>query len=484
MVETRSIVSDIKPIVGEEAVRRRSRGRFGYSLTMVAVAALSLRIIVVLLSRDEGVGGDGFGYVLEANLNYGGRWFVVNGRPDALHPPAWVLMLTAWTWMGHHSMFSRQVLACVVGTTTVVVVGLAGRRLGGDRVGLIAAGIAAIYAGFWVYERALLSETLLLLVVAVMIFFAYGYLARPSVGRAAVLGATCGLLAMTRSEQILIFPLLVVPLILRTKNVGWRARIGWLALATASMVVVVAPWTIYNLGRFERPVLLSNGFGLAASSGSCSTTFYGADIGYYSLGCVWALPPSILTEDASISNIRESHAAVNFDLHHMSRVPLVLFAREGRAFGYWNPFQQTMLDNAWQKVPAAFKTEPTSVWVYDLRLITYWILLVPAIVGCVIMRRRRVPLYPLLAFIVTVVLTVAVAYGETRYRAAAEVPIALLAAVGIDAFIPRKSTTSLGHEGSGVSTLIPSTTLQALRPAQHILRRRVARADDQDTVAT
>ena len=459
-------MSHIKLRGGEETVRTRSRGRFGFSLTMVAVAALSLRIIVILLSRDEGVGGDGFGYVLEANFNEAGRWFVVNGRADALHPPAWVLLLTAWGWIGQHSTYSRQVLACVVGTTTVVVVGLAGRRLGGDRVGLIAAGIAAVYAGFWVYERALLSETLLLLVIAVMIFLAYGYLGRPSAGRAAVLGATCGLLAMTRSEQVLILPLLVVPLILTTKNVDWRARIGWLALAIASMIVVVAPWTIYNFGRFERPVIISNGFGFAALSGSCSTTYYGADIGYYSLACSLTLPPSKLTikqsEDESIYDIRASHIAVNYALHHLSRLPLVLFAREGRAFGYWNPFQQTMLDNAWQKVSPAFKTEPTSVWVYDLRLITYWILLVPAIVGCVILPRRRVPLYPLLAFIVTVVLTVGVAYGETRYRAAAEVSIALLAAVGIDAFIPRKSSVSFSHKGSEVSTLAPSTTRSAL----------------------
>jgi 4-amino-4-deoxy-L-arabinose transferase-like glycosyltransferase len=456
-----AFMSHIKPTVGEETARTRSPGRFSFSLTIVAVAALSLRIIVILLSRDEGVGGDGFGYFVQANWNDTGRWFVVfNGRPEAHHPPAWVLLLTAWVWTGQHSVFSQQVLACVVGTATVVVVGLAGRRLGGDRVGLIAAGIAAVYAGFWVYERALLSETLLLLVVAVMIFLAYGYLGRPSVGRAAALGATCGLLVMTRSEQVLVLPLLLVPLILTTKNVDWRARIGWLAIAVASMIVVVAPWTIYNLGRFERPVILSTGFGTAALTGSCSTTFSGADIGYNSLGCL--LTVSHPSKDESIFDIQEEHVALSYTQNHLSRVPLVVFAREGRAFGYWNPFQQTMLDNAFQKVPPVFKTAPTTVWVYDLRLITYWILLVPAIAGGVILRRRRVPLYPLLAFIVTVVLTVAVTYGETRYRAAAEVPIALLAAVGIDAFIPRKSSASFSHKGSGVATLAPSTTRSAL----------------------
>ena len=177
-------MSDMKPIVGEETVRTRSQSRFGFSLTAVALAALSLRIIVILLSRDEGVGGDGFTYFLQAKLNDTGKWFVVfNGGPEALHPPAWVLLLTAWEWTGQHSLLSLQVLACLVGTATVVVVGLAGRRLGGDRVGLIAAGIAAVYAGFWVYERALFSETLLLLVIATVIFLAYGYLSCPSVGR-------------------------------------------------------------------------------------------------------------------------------------------------------------------------------------------------------------------------------------------------------------------------------------------------------------
>jgi hypothetical protein len=66
-------------------------------------------------------------------------------------------------------------------------------------------------------------------------------------------------------------------------------------------------------------------------------------------------------------------------------------------------------------------------------LFTYWLLLVPAVAGIVALRRRRRAVYPLLAFVATVVVTVAVVYGETRYRAAAEVPLVLLAAVGIDA---------------------------------------------------
>ena len=93
----------------------------------------------------------------------------VNGHPDALRPPGWALVLTVWAWLGQHDWFRQQLLSCAIGTATVVMIGLCARRLAGDRAGLVAAGIAAGYAGLWVYERALLSEVLLLLGVAVMI---------------------------------------------------------------------------------------------------------------------------------------------------------------------------------------------------------------------------------------------------------------------------------------------------------------------------
>jgi ABC-type transport system involved in cytochrome c biogenesis permease component len=66
------------------------------------------------------------------------------------------------------------------------------------------------------------------------------------------------------------------------------------------------------------------------------------------------------------------------------------------------------------------------------------------------LRRRRIPLYPLLAFVLTVVITVATAYGETRYRAAAEVPLVILAAVGLEALLPRKRLAQTDQTASPV----------------------------------
>jgi 4-amino-4-deoxy-L-arabinose transferase-like glycosyltransferase len=400
---------------------------FGRWLALVVACGFGLRVLIVALSRGERVNGDGYEWSKQGNLNAAGHWFVsaFTLRPDALRPPAWAVVLTIWAWLGQHDWFHQQLLSCAIGTATVAMIGLAARRLGGDRAGLVAASIAALYAGFWIFERALLSETALLLGIAVMILLAYRFRSSPSARRAAVLGGMCGLLAMIRSEQILVLPLLVLPLIVAAKGVDRRRRIAWLALATVTMLVVVAPWTIFNLGRFQRPVLMSNGFGGAAATGNCNITYFGPEIGYGDLRCLPVFAPG----DQSVQDSEDTHTALTYAKDHVSRLPIVLFAREGRTFGFWNPFQQTTLD-------AQFMG--TWVGVTRLGMIGYWLLLLPAVAGGVLLRRRRVAIYPLLAFVATAAIAVAPTIGDVRYRAAAEVPLVLLAAVAIDAVLPRR----------------------------------------------
>ena len=218
-----------EPAPPGEPIARRGVPRFGRWLALVAAGGFVWRLIVISLSRGDKVTGDGYEWGRQGNLNAAGHWFVsaFTLKPDALRPPGWAMVLTVWAWLGQHSWFQQQILACVIGAATVAVIGIVGRRLAGERAGLVAAGLAAFYPGLWVFERALLSEVLLLLGVAVMILLAYRFRDRPSIGGAAVLGVMCGLLALTRSEQVLVLPLLVLPLIVGARGVGRRRRAGW-----------------------------------------------------------------------------------------------------------------------------------------------------------------------------------------------------------------------------------------------------------------
>jgi 4-amino-4-deoxy-L-arabinose transferase-like glycosyltransferase len=399
---------------------------------------LGLRLLIVVLSRKELVGGDGYGFAAQGNLNAAGQWFVTPFASyplvrahDAQHPPGWTIVLTVWAWLGQHSWHSQQILACIIGSATVLLIGVSARQLRGDRAGLVAAAIAAGYAGLWLYERALLSEVLLLPEVAIFILLVYRFRSHPSLWGAAGLGGLCGVMAMTRTEQILIFPLVVLPVVLAVNRHSWRRATTWLVLALVVLLVVVAPWTVYNLGRFQRPVLLSNGFGFAVASANCDRTYYGSDIGYGELSCLY---PYYVGGDQSTNDGKYLHNAVNYAESHVSRLPVVFVAREGRTFGFWNPLQQTSIDAQWMG---------SWLGITRIAMISYWLLLAPAVFGLIALRRRAVPLYPLLAFVLTAVVAVAPSVGDPRYRAAAEVPLVLLAATGIDSWISRKRAASL-----------------------------------------
>src|SRR6185312_10598771 len=71
----------------------------------------------------------------------------------------------------------------------------------------------------------------------------------------------------------------------------------------------------------------------------------------------------------------------------------------------------------------------------ELGLWSYYALLVLSLPAVVVMRRRRVPIYPLLFVLGDVVFSVALTLGQTRYRSPFEVCLALTGAVGADAVV-------------------------------------------------
>jgi hypothetical protein len=62
-----------------------------------------------------------------------------------------------------------------------------------------------------------------------------------------------------------------------------------------------------------------------------------------------------------------------------------------------------------------------------------------SVAGVVVLRRRKVPVFPVLAPVAAVVIAVAFTYGQTRFRAPAEISLALLAAVALDAAVRRRA---------------------------------------------
>jgi 4-amino-4-deoxy-L-arabinose transferase-like glycosyltransferase len=407
--------------------RARDR-RFVIGLAIIAAVGLAWRIAYVIWQRDVPVLSDGIHYHLGANYLADGDGYVnplsmaFTGEriPDAVHPPGWEAVLGVFSFLGVRTYLGHQIVACVVGAATVVMTGLAGREAFGRRVGLVAAVLAAIYANIWLYERELLSEPAAMFWIATIIWLAYRFRHRPGLGRAIALGVAVALLALTRSEMIALGVLLVAPLVLFRREVDLRRRIVWLGAAAIACVVVIAPWAIYNSTRFERPVPLSAGLGGTMWGGNCPPTYSGPLYGYTEIACV--LLARDISTDPSVADGQYRELAIDFMSDHRSEVPAVALARLGRTFGVYRPGQQMDLET----------DRGTHLWVIQLGAVMYWVLLPIAVYGLVIARRRKVMVYPLLVFPVSIVISVTLTIGATRYRAPAEIPLVLLAAVGID----------------------------------------------------
>ena len=411
-------------------------GGFKVGLGFIAFVALLFRIGYISIASGA-VGGDGRYYHAIAALVADGKGFIavqpyqLHGFliASAPHPPAWPLVLTGAALLGLRTTLEQQVIACLIGTGTVVVVGFAGRRIANEFTGIVAATFAAFYPNFWLYERELMSETLTLFGAAVTVLLAYRFVHRPTRARAIWLGVACGLVAITHAEQLLLVVVLLILLILLTREVPIRRRVGWVALATVAAAVMILPWSVYNSARFQSPVLLGTQFGITVAVSNCPYTYSGPHIGFQDLRCQeLALETGrIKGHDEPTRDNQYLHVGEQYVRHHLSRLPVVIAAREARAWSIYPVGNQMRLDTE----------RHTSHTVIALGFVGYWMLAPAAVLGVFVLRRRRVRLLPLLAFVVTVSVSVALTYGFTRFRSAAEVTIVLLAAVAVDAALRR-----------------------------------------------
>ncbi|MCD9624552.1 ArnT family glycosyltransferase [Rhabdothermincola salaria] len=419
-----------------EPIVARDR-RFYAWLIGITLAGLVLRVAYVWIwRRDMVVWGDGYFYHHAANLLAGGQGWInpfayflrdsVNQAAD--HPPLYILYLGGFSWLGRTGVTSHLLASTVIGAGSVFLSGLAGRQIGGWRLGLVGAGVVAVYPGVWNWDGLLLSETMAIFTTALTIWLAYRFWRAPGLWPAAAVGAAVALAALSRAELLLLSVFVIVPLCLLAGTTPWRDRILRLGAAALACIVVLAPWVTYNMTRFEQPVLLSNGFEITLATSNCEYTFYGPTTGYWSLQCsLDYLERNGFDEATGDQSVRAEilrRETLDFMGDNLDRLPVVVLARWGRITGLWKPTQQVELDEF---------NERMTPWVIQSAAVTWYPVAGLAIAGAVILRRRRVPISPVLGPVLVVAVVVTMFFGQARYRAVAEGAIALMAAVAIEA---------------------------------------------------
>jgi len=410
-------------------------------LGLWTVVGLAIRLITVYSQPDKVAGGDAYFYHYGANLLVSGHGFInpylyiPHGAHHAVQsasfPPLFIFLVAILPAVGLKSFLAERVWCCVLGAAAIVACGYTGREIAGRRVGLIAAFLVAVYPNIWMTDELALSETIAPLLVAGVLWFTYRFWKSPTIPRAIGLGAAIGVAMLGRDELTVLVVFILVPIILLAKALTWGRRAATLGIGLVTVAVVVAPWVGYNLSRFDKPVFISSGLGVTLASADCPTTYSGQFEGYWSMRCAlaYAAEPSVnVHADESVEGAELQHLALDYVRAHENRLVPVTLAKLGRAFGFFHPMQQIFLDSYVETRP--YRWAVTG-------LVSYYVLLALSVGGTVVLRRRRIPSFPLWAIGLQVVCSVALTFGQTRYRTTFEVSLVLLAAVQLDWFWSR-----------------------------------------------
>ncbi|MEA2399513.1 MAG: hypothetical protein QOK25_3069 [Thermoleophilaceae bacterium] len=397
---------------------------FRVTLLAIALAAFGLRLLYAETQDTTRVLTDAYWYHLTANSLADGHGFtfaLVGPRlPTAFHPPLFAIVLAGASKLGLSSYGAHRAVGCALGAATVSLIGLIGRRAGGPGLGLLSAGLAAVYLPLIGNDSVLMSESLYGLTIAGAILAALWLTDAPSWRRAAVLGAVVGLAALTRGEGLLLL-ILLVPLVVR--RAGPRSLRRFLVVAGVA-VLVIAPWCIRNSLEFDRPVGLSTGDGSVLASGNNDVVYHGPRLGGWDFKAL-ALPSTGLDvhDEAAVGAYLRTRG-LEYARRHAGRLPVVVGARVLRTWSLY-PF------HAIGQVREAAFIKGQREWLLWATLVSAWAAMALSLAGAVGLRRRAFNMVPLLAPLALVTVASALFYGDVRFRDAAEVSLVVLAAAGL-----------------------------------------------------
>ncbi len=432
----------LDPTVGTGVAAAR---RFGLGLALICLGAVVVRVLIVTLVDPHvpPLGdasayhhladnlADGRGYIRPFDLL---RFHLV--VPTAEYPPLHPFVLSLFARLGLRSVEQQRLVLAAIGTGTVALVGLVGRRLAGPATGLVAAALAAVSPMFFLADATLMSETLFAFLVTLTLLLALRMRERPSPARALVLGLVLGAAVLTRAEAAVLAVLLFAPLLFR-RGSTWAQRLVPALVGLLAVAVVVIPWTLRNQATFHEIVPVSNNLGTALAGANCGPTYSGPSLGSWrsTFGSGDAdRGKCFVGFNGSEPRFNEARAAaaarsrgVSYARHHAGDLPKVAAARLLRTFGLFRPAQQTRLE-ALEGRPLGWERAGTGL---------DWLLYPFAIGGFVVLVRRRADWWPLAAAVISVVVSTLLTYGNQRFRIGAEPVIVITAAVAITTLVAR-----------------------------------------------
>ncbi len=374
----------------------------------VSYHALALRVL----------GGHGF--------SFAERWWPVTA-PDA--PTAhWSFLYTGYLWLvyqvfGPNPLAARLLQALAAGLLHPLLAFGIGRLVFSRQVGLIAAAVTAAYAYFIYYSAALMTEAFYICAILASLLLAVrirrsarGEMpGRASAGDLMLLGLAMGAAVLLRQVFLIVIPFLLLWL-------WWQHRrdTARVLVPAAVVVLLILPFTLYNLNRFDRFVLLNTNAGYA---------FFWSNHPIHGTRFMPILPPEAGSYQSLIPReLRDlDEAALDQEL-----------LRRGLGFVLDEPGRYLLLSAS--RIPAYFLfwPSPASGTLSNLARVSSFGLMLPFMIFGLVRSLRR----PLAAEQALLVLFVSVyslihllTWSLVRYRLPVDAVLVVFAAIGLQALL-------------------------------------------------
>ena len=401
-------------LASEEVTRREAR------LLLAAIAfGLLLRVAYVFGTYDDMLRGDEPEYYLEGLRATQGMWFWTDRPFDVPHPGMWkapgypAFMGVVYNLIGVGVGKFLLLQTVLLGPVVIVLVWLLARRLFDARVATAAAFVAALYPHMWQWEGLFYPEALALPLGVLLLLLV---LERTPTPRLAVaVGLVLAASLLVRPTAFFFVPGVALAFWMAA---GVRRGTAMLALSLLVTVLAIAPWTARNHRVADAFIPIS-------MQDSAAYGTFNDDA----------------ANDPRSPYAWRVHTRREAELFNGPPIPDAEFRRtlQRRAFDYvkahpdalpkaffWNGLSRTWdvrrPQHAIDEVAFEGRTRSVSI----LGILTYYVLLVAAIVALWRLRSRRTLVLPLLAMALgaSVVFTAAAA---TRYRLPLEPAIVVLA---------------------------------------------------------
>ena len=270
------------------------------------------------------------------------------GAPTAHWSFLYTLYLVAvYAVFGVHPLAARLIQALITGILQPLLVYHLGSRLFSRRVGLISAGLTAVYAYFIYYDACLMTEPfyitailaglyLAIYLVSILMANAQGNASSRKTWLGAALGLCLGAAVLLRQLLLLVIPFIFLWMI-------WAGRrqlkpiLSQIIIACAVIAVMILPFTAYNYARFGRFVLLNTNSGYAFFWGN--NPIYGTHFvpiltpemgSYQSL-----IPPEVRHLDEAALDQELMRRGLQFVLEDPKRFLLLSLSRIPAFFMFW-----------------------------------------------------------------------------------------------------------------------------------------------------